>query len=214
MQIIKKIILSRQPKKLSLGLLALLTMSIVAASFANALESLTLPDFSATEVSNIGGREVSSKIYRSGVNFRFDQSSEIATIYLNASHTMYRLMFRGTQCIETPSIPQRALGSPLQLLSGVKVTRQFNGTAVVEGHRCKVEKVEVTAADGKTTRFKLWEATDLKGVPLKIEMQTERGQLTTTYRDIVLGTPDATLFTPPTNCIPFDKTYTVAPMNK
>jgi hypothetical protein len=39
-----------------------------------------------------------------------------------------------------------------------------------------VENVAVTAADGKTTRFKLWEATDLKGIPVKIELHTDRGE--------------------------------------
>lgn len=209
----QKVIGLGRSRKLALSLVSA-AMAILVASMAIAQESLILPDFSATEVANIRGREVASKVYRAGANFRADPSPEIATIYLAANHTMYKLMFHGTQCVETTSIPPHALSSPLQLLSGVKVTRQSGETAVVDGHPCKVENVEVTAADGRTTRFKLWEATDLKGVPVKIEMHTDRGQLTTTYRDIVVGTPDRALFTPPKNCIPFEKTYQAAPPNK
>jgi hypothetical protein len=199
--------------KLSLSLMSAAAV-ILVASIALAEESVPLPDFSATEAANIKGREVASKVYHSGVNFRIDPSPEIGTIYLTASDKMYRLIIRKTQCIERTGISPRALGSPLQLLSGVKVKRQSSGTGVVDGHPCKIENVEVTGKDGSTTKFKLWAATDLKGAPVKLTMHTDRGELTTTYRDIVVGTPDAALFTPPKNCIPFEKTYQVAPANK
>jgi hypothetical protein len=202
------IFLARRTLPLNLGSTAL---AILVASIAMAQESLILPDFSATEVSNVRGAEVTSKVYRSGANFRADPSPEIATIYFNASDTMYRLMFHGTQCVKTTGIPAHALSSPLQLLIGIRVKHEISGTQVIDRHSCKVEQLEVTAADGKTTRFTLWEATDLSGVPLKVEMRTERGQLTTTYRDIVVGTPDPGLFKPPKNCIPFERTYQVAP---
>jgi hypothetical protein len=84
------------------------------------------------------------------------------------------------------------------------------GTETVDGHTCKVENVVVTRADGKTIESKVWEAEDLKGVPVKIESHIEGGTLTAIYRDIVLGTPDKALFAPPEKCIPYEKMYQVA----
>jgi hypothetical protein len=63
----------------------------------------------------------------------------------------------------------------------------------------------VTRANGKTIESKIWLADDLKGVPVKIESQTEHGKFMAVYRDIVLGTLDKALFTPPDKCIPYEK---------
>jgi hypothetical protein len=191
--------------------------AIAAASTALAAmgqDSLALPDFSATEVAHVRGREVASKVYRSGLNFRAEPAPGIATIYLASSNTIYSLMFNGTQCIATRGIEAHSVSSPLQLLSGAKVERRAGGTEVIYGHNCNIENVTVTAGDGKVNRFTLWEATELKGIPLKIELHSDRGSLTTTYRDIVASRPDAALFRPPSNCKPFEKTYQIAPPPK
>ena len=185
--------------------------SILMASTAIAREALVLPDFAATEVTVTRRGEATAKIYRSNRDFRMDLSAEVGTIYIGATRTMYRLMFHGTQCIETANVPMRALSSPLQLLEAATVIAQTTG--VLDGHSCKIQDAEVTA-EGKTIWFKLWEAQDLEGVPIKIEMRTERGQSTTKYSNIVVGRPDAALFTPPKNCVPFAKTYQIAPSNK
>jgi len=200
-------------RKLSLSLVNA-AVAIAVASTAAAQNSSFLPDFSATEVAHVRGREVAWKVYRSGLNFRVEPAPGTALIYLTASKTVYRVMFNGTQCIETKGIQTQMMISPLQLMSGVKVQRRSAGTEVVEGHACKVEDVAVTAVDGKTTRFKVWEATDLKEIPVKIELHSDRGESTTTYRDIAEGTPDAALFKPPKNCKPFEKTYQIAPPEK
>jgi hypothetical protein len=171
-----------------------------------------LPDFSATEIQQISGREIASKIYLSGLNFRSESAPGYATIDLPSRNMRYRI-FNHTNCIEIPG-RAKIVASPLQLFSGQKMERKPGGTEVVEGHPCKVEDVLVTAADGVTTRLKLWEATDLKGAPVKIELFSGRGALITTYRDIVEGIPDPALFTPPKNCRPFEKTYQIAPPEK
>jgi hypothetical protein len=188
---------------------AVVTISMASTTVAR--EALVLPDFAATEAVEMRGRDTTAKVYRSNLDFRTDPSPEIGVIYIGATRTMYRLMFHGTQCVETANVPMRALSSPLQLVAGAVVTAQTAG--VLDGHPCKIQDAEITA-DGKTIRFKLWEAQDLQGAPIKIEMRTERGQSSTTYRDIVVGTPDAGLFAPPKNCVPFAKTYQIAPSNK
>ena len=93
------------------------------------------------------------------------------------------------------------LPSPLALLFGVNVKRTPAGTETVEGQACDVEDVESTTPDGKTIKSRVWEAKDLKGVPVKIESQLPAFKLTTYYREIAIGPPDAALMTPPGNCV-------------
>jgi hypothetical protein len=42
--------------------------------------------------------------------------------------------------------------------------------------------------------MKVWEAQDLKGFPIKIEMQTSRGPMTVEYKDVSFSDSDASLF--------------------
>jgi hypothetical protein len=199
--------------KLALSLV-IAAIAVAIASTSRAQTSSFLPDFSATEVTFVRGREITSKVYLSGVNFRAEPRPGLALIYLTGSHKLYRMMSHGTGCFKMAGVAPHQVISPLQLLLGVKVQRTPSGNEVIDGHSCKVENVEVTAADGKTSRLKLWEETELKGVPVKIEAHTPGGEFSTTYRDIVVGTPDAALFIPPNNCVPFEKTYEIAPPGK
>src|ERR1700677_2365051 len=111
---------------LQLGLMSAV-VTILLGSTAIAREALVLPDFAATEVTEMRGRETTAKVYRSKLDFRTDPSPEIGTIYIGATRTMYRLMFHGTQCVKTANVPMRALSSPLQLLAGAVVTAQTTG---------------------------------------------------------------------------------------
>jgi hypothetical protein len=185
-------------------------LMIAASSTAIAREAWSLPDFSATEVTHLGARDMTWQVYHSGSNFRVEMAPGEAFIFASATNKVYRVLLKGTQCIETPAKQARPM-SPLQLLSGAKAERKSAGTAVVDGHACKVENVTVTGADGKKTLLKVWEAQDLKGVPLKIEVHSGLHVSVTTYRDIVVGAPAKALFKPPSNCKPFNKTYQIAP---
>jgi hypothetical protein len=77
-------------------------------------------------------------------------------------------------------------------------------TDTVDGHVCKV--VQFTFVRSKsvpsTIKMKLWEAEDLKGFPVKIEVNNvERGrQYSITYTDVSLEPPDAKLFEHSTKC--------------
>jgi hypothetical protein len=198
------------------SLIGALTAAIAVAivSTAIAQDSFVIPDFSATEIAHVRGRQIAYKIYHSGSNFRFELSPEVALLYMPARDTVYRLMFKGTQCIETKGVCPRPVSSPLQLLTEGKVKRTPIGTEVVEGHTCKVESVSVTAADGTLHWFKVWEATDLNGIPVRVDLQSGASVVTTTYQDIKPQTPDPALFKPPANCKPFEKTYQIAPPEK
>jgi len=169
----------------------------------------TFPDFSATQVIRGARYDMPMKVYRFGSSVRVERTAALITLYVPASSRVYDLTVypdgRRHCVVMTPS-QANMLPSPLELLYGTKVTRTPAGTEVVEGHTCRVESVVVARPGGKTIQSKVWEAEDLKGVPVKIESQLpEGGKLTAVYRDIVLGAPDKALMTPPDKCTPFEK---------
>src|SRR5512146_1139721 len=101
--------------KLPLGLMSAALM-IAGSSTAIARETWSLPDFSATEVMHLNGRQAAWKVYHSGSNFRVEMAPGEAFIYASASNKVYRGMLKGTQCIATPARQSRPM-SPLQLVA-------------------------------------------------------------------------------------------------
>jgi hypothetical protein len=194
-----------------IGKVAAAIVLVSPATFARAQDPgdpWDFPDFSATQVVQTGKFDMPIKIYRSGSNVRVERNAAWSTLYLPATGKIYNLTTYpdgSHQCVVMRPDQERMMPSPLELLNGTKVKRTPAGTEVVEGYTCKVENVVVTRADGKTIESKVWEAEDLKGVPVKIESQLPPRKLTAVYRDIVLGTPDKALFTPPDKCTPFEK---------
>jgi len=199
----------------TLGTIAAVVVLVLSAIVARAQDSAdpwNFPDFSATQLMGPAQRALSMKVHWSGTNMRVDISDAMATLYLPATGKVYRLTVypdKTQQCIVMRTDQAKMLHSPLELLQGTQVKRTPAGTETVEGHSCKVENVVVTRHDGKTIESKVWEADDLKGVPVKIESRTEHGKIMAVYHDIVLGTQDKTLFTPPDKCTPYEKMYKV-----
>lgn len=192
--------------------LAVATLVVASSGLVEAQDTWDFPDLSATQVITPGRHEVSMKVYRSGSTVRVEESSKMATLYVPADKKVYRLTEYpdgSRSCVVMKSEQAKMLLSPLEMLNGTNLKRTPAGTEVVEGHSCKVETVVVTRPDGKTLESKVWEAEDLKGVPVKIESQTDRGRFMAVYRDIVFATPDRALFTPPSKCTPFEKMGTV-----
>lgn len=170
--------------------------------------SWDFPDFTAIQL--LGGKKKAfpAKVYLSGSSVRVDLSSTIAFLYLTSSAKVYKLTTypdKTKECIVMRSDQANMLPSPLELLQGTKVERTPAGTEVVDEHNTKIETAVVTRVDGKTITSKVWRADDLKGIPVKIDSTTEHGKFIAAYRDIVIGTPDKALFTPPDKCIPYEK---------
>lgn len=194
-------------KTTALLALAIPTLAIGVLAFARDPNTrFALPDFSATQTM---GNLPAGKVYVSDSNIRFERVPGLQTIYLSDTNKEYQLYHRG-YCLVMPAEKSTLMPNPLQLLFGAKVERTEVGSETVDGHPCKVEKIVATAADGSVTRSKVWEAEDLKGVPLKIETVTEHGTIMAIFRDVVLEKPDPELFKTPANCIPPDKMYTKA----
>jgi hypothetical protein len=190
----------------ALGTLMVVSTGLVVAQ--NDVVPWDFPDLSATQVVQTGKFDMPMKVWRSGSSVRVETTAAISTLWVPASRKVYNLTTYpdgSHQCVVMRPDQARMMPSPLELLNGTEVKRTPAGTEVVEGHTCKVENVVVTRADGKTIESKVWEAEDLKGVPVKIESHIGERTLTAVYRDIVVGAPDKALFIPPDKCTPFEK---------
>jgi hypothetical protein len=80
--------------------------------------------------------------------------------------------------------------------SQVEITKL--GEETVAGHPCVKNKAVVTDKAGEKHEFTVWNATDLKNFPVKIEMNEQGNAITVSYQNISFSKPDASLFSPPT----------------
>jgi hypothetical protein len=197
----------------SCGKLAAITFLIALWAFGQTKNTDKLPDFSATEVKT----GTAWKVHRSGSKLRVEPSSATATIYVPDQDKVYNLFIspQKTTCVVLKTAQSHAMPSPLKLAYGPNTIRSAAAAKeVVDGHTCTVLDAITTLPDGNKIKSRIWEADDLKGVPLRIDLYSDRGTTTTTYRDVVVGTPDPSLFKVPAKCTPHEKTYEMAPESK
>jgi len=189
-------------------MVVVVALSAIVALAQESGDPWNLPDFSAIQLRGPKQRPVPMKIYWSGTSIRVDLSPAMSTLYLPSKGKVYRLTVypdKTRECIVMKTEQAKMLPHPLELLRGAKVTRTPVGKETAEGHSCNVETVVVTRADGEIVESKVWEAEDLRGVPVKIDSETEHGRFLAVYRDIAIGPLDKALFTPPDKCIPYEK---------
>ena len=141
------------------------------------------------------------KIYRSGTKIRTTLPGGAGyTLIDTTERTTYMVMGAG-MCMQMTAQGQE---NPFAQASDTTVERSSAGTDTVDGHACKVENMTVTPHSGpragQPTKMKVWEAQDLHGFPIKVEMQTTRGPMTIEYKDVSFAEADASLFTHPDNC--------------
>lgn len=86
----------------------------------------------------------------------------------------------------------------------VKVETTELGKETVDGHPCVKNKAVVTDKQGEKHEFTVWNATDLKNFPVKIEMNDQGHPMTMSYSDISFSKPDASLFNPPSGYTKYD----------
>jgi hypothetical protein len=75
-----------------------------------------------------------------------------------------------------------------------KLEKTELGSDTVEKHACKKSKLTFTDKDGGTAEAMVWEATDLKGFPIQYQTVENEQTMTTTFTDIKMAKPDASLF--------------------
>jgi hypothetical protein len=79
----------------------------------------------------------------------------------------------------------------------LKIETSEAGSDTAEGHPCAKRKVVVTDQKGRKQEGFTWNATDLKGFPVKMEFMDGDATITLVYRNIKLTPPDATAFEAP-----------------
>ena len=67
----------------------------------------------------------------------------------------------------------------------------------MDGHPCVKNKVIVTDDQGQKHEMTVWNATDLKKFPVKIETDENGRNTTMTFQNIKMTKPDAAMFEPP-----------------
>lgn len=82
-----------------------------------------------------------------------------------------------------------------------KFQRTAVGKETVDGHVCQVEDIVVTIPKNVVQpKFRLWEAEDLQGFPIKVETRGGPVHQEIVYKNVVLGPQDPTLFIFPNVC--------------
>jgi hypothetical protein len=195
---------------------AILSIGWLAASLAGVVQAQagwSFPDFSATQIFHMRQADMHMKVYLAGSSVRLERSGALSTLYVPATGKVYNLTIYPDQsrtCVAMRAEEARMLPTPLELIQGKIWKRTSAGSEVVEGHPTKIEDVEVAVAGGTTIASRVWEAEDLKGIPVQIESHLEHSVLRAVYRDIVLSEPDPARFTVPERCTPFEKMWQVA----
>lgn len=71
------------------------------------------------------------------------------------------------------------------------------GTETVDGHPCKKVKLTSTDSKGKTQEALVWQATDLKNFPIKMQMAQKSNTVLVNFRNPKLESPPASQFEVP-----------------
>src|SRR5688572_19702450 len=84
------------------------------------------------------------------------------------------------------------------------------GAETIDGHPCVKNKVTISAKGTEKQEAIVWNATDLKDFPIKIQtQQSAGGSLIMTYSNIKFEKPDAKLFEPPAGFERYDSVQTL-----
>lgn len=78
-----------------------------------------------------------------------------------------------------------------------KVTTEKLGEEILDGHPCVKNKVTITSVNGDKQELTVWNATDLKKLPIKTVEKQGDETVTTLYKNIQFTRPDAKKFEPP-----------------
>lgn len=79
----------------------------------------------------------------------------------------------------------------------VKIEKTAAGQETIDGHPCVKNKISITDAKGKTTEGMVWNASDLKDFPLRVEMKEKDNLVTIQYTEPKFDKPETKLFEAP-----------------
>jgi hypothetical protein len=102
--------------------------------------------------------------------------------------------------VEMP--PAKADSAPPNSDYTVEITEM--GKETVDGHPCVKNKYIVTDKEGVKHESTVWNATDLKKFPVKIQTTESSGDVTMLFKNVSLAKPAASLFDPPADFKKYD----------
>jgi len=155
--------------------------------------------FSSTLNGGIG-HDHDRKIYRSGKMMRMDFEDHYLLVNLEKLTTQ---VVHPDKCERYPK-PDVA-SYPFSAYYDFKVVRApTEDKETVDGHSCKIENVTFTSKNDSAVviQMKLWEAEDLQGFPVKVEVNvvSNGNKFALNYTNVSLNAPDPALFKSPTKC--------------
>jgi hypothetical protein len=93
-----------------------------------------------------------------------------------------------------------ATQEPTAAPSDYKAAANKLGAETIDGHDCVKNKVVVTGPDGVAHESTVWNASDLKQFPVKIQTSSEQGiAVVMLFKDVKLDKPDAAQFDVPSD---------------
>ena len=81
--------------------------------------------------------------------------------------------------------------------SAFKMDSTELGKETLDGHACVKNKVVITDDQGEKHEMTVWNATDMKNFPIKIETDDNGRNTTMIFKNVKTAKPDAALFEPP-----------------
>jgi hypothetical protein len=102
--------------------------------------------------------------------------------------------------VENPLPEQETTAAP----NDFKIEMTELGNETIDGHPCIKNKAVVTDKEGAKHESTVWNATDLKKFPVKIEHMENGTKVTMLFHDVSLSKPAAELFEPPADAAKYD----------
>ena len=115
------------------------------------------------------------------------------------------MVYPGLEAYAKMALPQSKLADT----NATKIETTELGKEVVDGHPCLKKQLVVTDKSGKPSTVIVWNATDLKGCPVKMEQTSAETSATMYFKNISLDKPAASLFEPPANYKAYDNVQTM-----
>jgi hypothetical protein len=80
---------------------------------------------------------------------------------------------------------------------GLQVEKTALGKETIDGHACVKNQVVVRNQQGPVLRATTWNATDLKDLPIRVEMKKEESKVVITFKQVQFAKPDPKRFDVP-----------------
>jgi hypothetical protein len=130
---------------------------------------------------------------------------QVVTISLPEKKVAY-MIYPGMQSYAELQIPN-ADSAPTN--GDYKVETTELGKETVDGHPCVKNKVVVTDKDGDKHESTVWNATDLKNFPVKIQTTEGGANATMLFKNVSLAKPAASVFEAPSGYTKYDNMQTM-----